>query len=173
MKRLPISIAQRFPKPHQFLGWAVLFIFCMSVGQFIPEGFDWPIYFSKGVVPTDLDTVDHDHPEIHQLAIGGCNHFIRNHLSRLPLQSIAITNCPGCFISANPMGPLYGKPGWHRIGGIIASAMGSSPGIHETSIICFRFVGQKEINPRGCDLGFTHTCYLGTMAFKFHHGVIA
>lgn len=50
MNRFFSSAAQRVPRPLQLLGWIILFLCLYAVGQFIPEGFDWSHYFSKGAV---------------------------------------------------------------------------------------------------------------------------
>lgn len=50
MKPLLSLLAQKFFRPRQFLGWAVLFLCLYGLGQFIPEGFDWAHYFSQGTV---------------------------------------------------------------------------------------------------------------------------
>ena len=37
-------------KLNSIISWSVLFIFLYMVGKFIPEGFDWTHYFSKGLI---------------------------------------------------------------------------------------------------------------------------
>ena len=43
-------LAEQKTSWRKWLGWASLFGFCYVVGLFLPQGFDWVIFFSKGAV---------------------------------------------------------------------------------------------------------------------------
>src|SRR3989337_2096379 len=43
-------LAEQKASWRKWLGWVSLFGFCYIVGLFLPEGFDWVIFFSKGAV---------------------------------------------------------------------------------------------------------------------------